>query len=320
MVLAVGFGLGCGGGPSAARAVTSGADAGSHPTPEPSQDAGWLATASIEAIWGSGPADVWAVGAGGLAAHFDGKAWTLAHVGTRAALLAVHGTGPHDAWAAADDGSVLHWDGSAWTTSTRSPYATLIGVWASTPSDVWACGTDNDYGAGYVLHWDGSAWQEADDASSATFWRLWSPGPGEVWLVGTNLQGGGEVVHGTGNVLTPVPFDGAPLRGVWGASTTSVWVGAYDGTLAHWDGASWTQAGTPGASAALLGMAGSAPDDGWAVGLGGAVNHYDGRSWSPVARPTTENLMGVWSLGPSDAWVAGGSTLLHWDGATWQAP
>jgi hypothetical protein len=258
------------------------------------------------------------VGDQGLAAHFDGAAWSTDHVGTGATLIAVHGTAPNDVWAVSNDGSILHWDGSTWKTATQSPYATLIGVWANSASDVWACGEDNNMNTAYVLHWDGTSWQEAGDSNFESFWRIWSSGADNVWIVGSDFDGTGAVVHGTNARFADVAFKGAAARGVWGTSSSDVWVSAYDGTITHWDGASWASSARPGASEALLGMSGSAPDDAWAVGLGGTVEHYDGRSWSPVTVPTTSALAGVWTDGPNNTWIAGGSSVLSWDGATWE--
>src|SRR5260221_13237206 len=35
-----------------------------------------LQAANLQAVWGSGPNDVWAVGAGGVILHWNGTAWT----------------------------------------------------------------------------------------------------------------------------------------------------------------------------------------------------------------------------------------------------
>ena len=59
----------------------------------------------FQAVWGSSDTDVWAVGDGGTAVHFDGQAWTLVAIGATENLTSVHGTGPNDVWVMGADGS-----------------------------------------------------------------------------------------------------------------------------------------------------------------------------------------------------------------------
>lgn len=57
-------------------------------------------------IWGSSHEDVWAVGAGGAIAHFDGTAWELVESPTQSLLSAVHGTADGHAFAVGQDGAL----------------------------------------------------------------------------------------------------------------------------------------------------------------------------------------------------------------------
>src|SRR5438309_411554 len=87
---------GCGQGPGGTGpGAASGApdDAGSQPSlAEASTDI--PLAQGLEAVWGTGATDVWAVGEGGTAVHFDGHAWALTDTGTTESLTSVHGTGP----------------------------------------------------------------------------------------------------------------------------------------------------------------------------------------------------------------------------------
>lgn len=113
-----------------------------------------LTTRTLKAVWGSSPADVWAVGDAGTIRHWtnDPSAhWTLVPSGTTADLNAVWGSGPTDIWAVGDDATIIHYDGSSW--SKRRPLiaapnegAPLRAVWGSGPDDVWIAGR------GVVLH------------------------------------------------------------------------------------------------------------------------------------------------------------------------
>jgi hypothetical protein len=106
-------------------------------------------------VWGSGPNDVWAAGAGGII-HFDGATWTKSDAPTLGYgwINALSGSGPNDVWAVggryvgADVFSVtLHWNGEAWSEIPSGKETFLGGVWSSGPDDVWAVGS-----WGVILH------------------------------------------------------------------------------------------------------------------------------------------------------------------------
>ena len=98
----------------------------------------------LEALWGFGPNDVWAVGAQGVIRHWvGGDAWSAVPSPVTANLHAVWGPSPDDVWAVGDDGVVLHWDGEAWTV-TPTPYGAenrprLYAV-SGSGGDVWIAG------------------------------------------------------------------------------------------------------------------------------------------------------------------------------------
>ena len=80
---------------------------------------------AFEAIWGSGPRDVWVGGDGGVA-RWDGTAWrTFAMEKER--IRAIAGTGPADIWVI---GRVARrWDGSRWTEVPRPPGMPASGIY-----------------------------------------------------------------------------------------------------------------------------------------------------------------------------------------------
>ncbi|MEZ4771327.1 MAG: hypothetical protein R2844_23275 [Caldilineales bacterium] len=125
-----------------------------------------------------------------------------------------------------------------------------------------------------------------------------------------------------------------------------------NGTILHWDGASWSQVTSPtakgldalamvsaadgwamGSETTMLhwngvdwGVISEAADlpattfltasDGWAVGSGGSIQHWDGSAWSPVASPTSDYIGSVDMIATDDGWAAVpfSGDLLHWDG------
>lgn len=117
------------------------------------------------------------------------------------------------------------------------------------------------------------------------------------------------------------------------ASATSV------GLALHFDGSSWTDVPVPIAgnrTNALNAVSASAPDNVWAVGywrdIAGAyralIVRWDGSSWSRVANPGETggdgDAQAVLALAPDDVWVSGrfnngASSLIHWNGSSWES-
>jgi hypothetical protein len=123
------------------------------------------ATRSLTGIAGSGPDDVWVVGASmwsvgdsGTIVHWDDTSWSTVPSGTTLDLEGVWANGADDVWAVgghatgSDSGTILHFDGTKWSQSYHSD-STLRAVWGTAPDDVWAVGDDL-----VVLHWDGAKW------------------------------------------------------------------------------------------------------------------------------------------------------------------
>ena len=51
----------------------------------------------------------------------------------------------------------------------------------------------------------------------------------------------------------------------------------------------------------------------------GTVLRYDGSEWWVDPTPTTNNLFGVWMVGPNDVFAVGAfGTVLCYDGVAWQ--
>jgi len=108
------------------------------------------------------------------------------------------------------------------------------------------------------------------------------------------------------------------LFDVWGTDPEDVWVTGERGTVAHWDGSSWSALVATPTTERLQCVWGSAPDDVWAVGYAGAIVHWNGSFWSPFTSGTTNRLESVWGTGPRDVWAIGeNGTIVHWNGFAW---
>jgi len=120
---------------------------------------GAAATPALNAVWGSGADDVWAVGGSeatvlaggtpipGVIEHWDGKAWMSTIPADVIALEGVWGGGPNDVWAVGGGGAILHFAGAGWSPQTSGAHDALFAVWGSAPDDVWVVGDD-----GAILH------------------------------------------------------------------------------------------------------------------------------------------------------------------------
>ena len=293
-------------------------DAGSKQAVEDEPIRG-VTQASLAAIWGSGPDDVWAVGGDGVILRFDGTTLTRLESGTTSRLQAVVGTDADDVWIAGDEGVTLHWNGEQLEKVFESENEAVLGIWPNARDDVWFVGIVPAERAALVRRWDGAGFHEQVIHGAASLWEAWASTPEDLWLVGTSPNLQGIAFHGDGHDFAAIDYEGGPIRGVWGSGREDVWLLPYESTpLQHWDGSALSKSDEV-PEVGMLGTWGSRPDDVWAVGLSGTILHYDGSHWASVSSPTQELLASVWGSAADDVWIAGGSgTLLRWNGEAWR--
>lgn len=138
--------------------------------------------------------DVWAVGSAGTILHYDGEWKSLSSSPTAVELDAVWGSGPNDVWVAGWSRQVFHSkNGSVWTThqmpnpvSTESPDFRLTGGWGSA-SDTWVVGfvgnTSTNVGTGAMFHWDGVTWSAVTMGARNIPFAIWGNSQ-DIWVVG----------------------------------------------------------------------------------------------------------------------------------------
>jgi hypothetical protein len=133
------------------------------------------------AVWGSADDDVWIVGQGEDALHFDGYALSVVPLGRGdIELQSLSGTAANDVWAVGP--GVLHWDGTTWTEMAVpgvDPEQVFSDVWAVAPNDVYVTNALD------VSHFDGALWTttRAVTDSIAFLLAVWSSG-GDAWASG----------------------------------------------------------------------------------------------------------------------------------------
>jgi hypothetical protein len=276
-------------------------------------------THALEALHGTGPDDVWAVGALGTIIHWDGTSWSVMDTGTSVDLHAVWAVGPKEAWAVGEQGLVLRWDGTRWSRVNVGTDKRLTSVWASGPADVWLAVSGSLFNAG-PLHFDGTAWSQRVFPGSVTDapGRVWGRGPNDVWVT---LEYGEQLMHWTGSGWSAeTPEVGSYPRceelGAGGAGELlalcevlldkRVVLKGADGWKAlpmdehtldassDWNGV-WSSGGSL-----------------WAVGNFGRVHRFDGKAWLEELGMdvTLPRLNDVWGSSEADVWAVGNSGLV----------
>lgn len=301
----------------------------------------------LNAVWGSGPDDVWAVGTRGTILHGDGKTFAPVAPASIDIYFSVWGTSKSDVWVVGQT-APLHSSGfvnggasfdavtgSSWNadsaTSGRiwSGYSrTANDVWLGgetssrfgSPSSFWELGTDTDGGA----IWNGATACNPEDFCSPAVRALWGSGTSALWAVGSKGQvyrldppdpnaAAGTPSHWS--VLNP--NTNIDFEALWGTSDDDLWVIGRYGHVFHVtsQGTVWTEVPSS-TNAHLHAIWGSGPSDVWAVGDDGAVIHYDGKAWSSLtvgwpSGDTPARLQGIWGSGPNDVWIVGQGVILH---------
>lgn len=112
------------------------------------------------------------------------------------------------------------------------------------------------------------------------------------------------------------------LVGVWGSSATDVFVTGTEGSVVHFDGATWTSQ-ISGTDFVIFDVWGSSPTNVYGAvgdddtGQMGAILHYDGISWTHEVIDAPF-LLGIWGSSSSDLFAVGRwGTILHFDGNQW---
>lgn len=228
--------------------------------------------AQLDAVWGSSPTDVYAVGWGApLLLHSTdrGASWQTEASGTSGPpLLGIWGGGPNDVLACDGIGEVLRFDGATWSHQSVGT-AALIAVWGTGKTRVVV----GNQGQIFVSTDGGASFSARDSGTTISLSSVWGVGT-DLFVTGSDEQA---------NL-------GAILRSSDGGTT-------------------WSQSPTP---TAMWGIWASAASDVWAVGDAGAILHSTdgGASFQPVNSGATVALRAVWGSSARDVWVVGGDGMI----------
>lgn len=110
----------------------------------------------VKAVWGSGPADIWALTEQPSVLHYDGRVWSQTPLTGMGTPLAVWGSGPRDIFVVGEGGMALRWDGTQWSRLTTGVTRDLVAVGGRSATEVYAVAqAEHDTDRPLLLRWDG---------------------------------------------------------------------------------------------------------------------------------------------------------------------
>ncbi len=267
---------------------------------------------TIEAIWGSGPQDIYAVGRTGALLHSTGDGtWRTLDAGTGANLTGVWGSGPNDVYVAVDANVILHFSGSTpWERQVLDSGWTFTGIWGSGPNDLYALGPG-------ALHGSASGWERPPQsvASGGLLSAIWGSSPTDIYVTCSGACTR-KIFHSTGNGTWTAQNSppATETSDVWGADATHVYVGADNSVLFSSGDGTWTpQLTTPGTQQVYAGWAAN-KDAVYACTQGGYFYRSNGRgTWSEgqdIDPMSTGSCAAIWGTGPDNIYI-GASGIYH---------
>lgn len=275
---------------------------------------------TIHGIHGSGPSDVWFVGANGSNAQtwrYDGVSYSQVPISGNP-LFGVWARSPQDVWAAGSGGMILHYDGKVWSNAPGTkwdPQLNFNAVWPGRNKEPWLVGAK-----GYIGRVGSSALAplSQDMAPDSRLIGMWASSATDLWVLSTT----GAVLHWDGNSTAKIEIGSKDeLAAIWGSSASDIWVvgrtTSNAGVVWHWDGTRFSSVPI-GAVQPLTAVWGSAANDVWIAGQLGVLLHWDGSKMDSVATGTTYHFMALSGTGRNALWaMRGDGKILRYDGTSW---
>ena len=269
--------------------------------------------AHFNGLWGSGPTDVYAVGAQGAIFHSSGDGhWVEQTTGVNADLYCVWGSGANDIYVGGFGNTLLHSTGNGVWTAQTIPQLGTASIWGSSSSDVYLT-FPLSMGAVYHSTGNGTWAPTAIGSNTSILSTVWGTASSNVYFGG----GAGTsydtpyIVHGPSTPAAEMmpTLPDAYLRNIvklWGSGSSDIYAVGNSNTILHSTGTgSWTLESGPHATAGYLDVWGSGPTDIYVVSdVNGPFLHSTGNgSWTSETVPTQP--MAIWGSGATDVYLAG---------------
>jgi len=189
-------------------------------------------------VWGSSGTDVFAGGAGGPIAYYNGNSWSVMSADLTL-ISGIWGSSGIDVYAVGVQGhcgAKSHYNGVNWsTTPTEETYIAYSGIWGSAASDIWVTGTAYNMGSGYYIsfmeHYNGTSWSQSGFYYNKHLYGVWGSSASDVFIVGDS----GLITHYNGSNWSSMTSGTAnTLNGIWGSSGSDVFAVGDSGTILHY--------------------------------------------------------------------------------------
>lgn len=265
-----------------------------------------VADALLQAVWGSGFDDVYAVGMDGVILHYNGTDWSVMDSGVTWTLTSIWGTGPDNVYAAGWDASLLHYDGLTWN---RIPADAFWGRWVTA---LWGTDDDDMLAAveDTVFRYNGTGWSEEISNTEGHIRAIWGTDPCNVFAVGD----GGVILHYDGSGWTemesPTTYQ---LHGLHGSSPDNVYAVGLESVILHYNGDRWAAVSGLPNYGSFRAVWTSGPADVYVAGPRGIILHFDGNEWIQMLNPGRAGIRAMWGHGPGAVFAVGssGAVLRH---------
>ncbi len=267
----------------------------------------------LMSVQGTSASNVWIVGAGGTAFHYDGTTLATVNTETTEDLWWVQPTSPGAVFVGSGGGIREHSSMTGETSVIPGPAAgTFFGVWGPDDGDLWAVGGDT-YGQEDPMIWRGTGGSWAPSTTGPAgigapemFYKVHGTAADDLWVVGT----AGIIQHYDGAAWTDYDCGGdGVIFTVHSGGTFPVAVGgAGQALVCNYDAASdsWVNM-SPAFLPTINGVTGRG-DTLIGVGQQGTVIRWSGTDWvADEERPTTVVLHGVWIDDEGGIWAVGGN-------------
>ncbi len=278
---------------------------------------GWKALSSntgqqLLAVWGTSASDVWAVGNGGVAVHYNGASWSVQAPPGAQSLQAISGTTSDNVYVADFAGAIFRFDGTSWS---RTPWfgagRAATGIFVDGPSTAWFSTVSSSTlslarGTGLTV----APLQVATTGGSSEFsfnpFSVWASSPTDIWVT-TN-----QLFHSDGTKLAIVP--NVMATAVWSAGRSVFAVGNQSVSI-NAGGGVWTPS-TTGTVGGLRGISGTSSNRVFVTATGanaqnkaanaGEVRAFNGTDWRNETLPAgTAGLNAVWAAPTGEVFAVG---------------
>ena len=275
--------------------------------------AGWtnatppISTKTLNAIWGTSPSDVYAVGDTGTILHYNGTDWSAEPSNTTGQLLSIWGSSPANIYVVGNEETGVNRAtllrkktiGTIWEFEEAVDYITqapfdynLTTVWGLSASKVYV---SDVFGDPYVF--DGTGWIKFEPVPPVGTYPLtgiWAVNSTTLFVTDQNSNG---VRRYGKDGINDWTYDSTECTGnlneIWGISINDIYVAGSGGYIGHFNGAQW-QGVTSNTAKTLVSIHGSSAINIIAVGVQGAIVHNKGAGFIDESFNTFNDLFGVW--------------------------